>query len=231
MPLELHWPQIALRLAMAFVAAAAIGINRGEYGRPAGLRTCLLVCLAAALAMIMANLLLATTGKTATSFVQVDPMRLPLGILSGIGFIGGGAILRRGDRVLGVTTAATLWFVTVLGLCFGAGMITLGCVGLALGMIVLWLLRWVDARMHRERHANLILVCTSTDPSDEEIRGSLGAERFGVESWAVTYADHGKRRRIQCDVRWRAKQDDTRVPGFIAKFAQHAGVMRVRWEP
>ncbi len=48
-------------------------------------------------------------------------MRLPLGILSGIGFIGGGAILQRGDLVMGVTTAATLWFVTVMGLCFGAG--------------------------------------------------------------------------------------------------------------
>ena len=71
--------------------------------------------------MIQTNLLLATAGKSADSFVVLDLMRLPLGILTGMGFIGGGAILRRDGFVLGVTTAATLWFVTVIGLCFGAG--------------------------------------------------------------------------------------------------------------
>jgi putative Mg2+ transporter-C (MgtC) family protein len=80
-----------------------------------------LVCLAAAIAMIQTNLLLAVKGRTADSFVMLDLMRLPLGILTGMGFIGGGAILRRESLVLGVTTAATLWFVTVIGLCFGVG--------------------------------------------------------------------------------------------------------------
>src|SRR5258708_5241154 len=101
----LGWHEIALRLALTLVAGGLIGINRGERGRPAGLRTTLLVCLAASVAMIEANVLLATVGKASDSFVVLDPMRLPLGVLSGIGFIGGGAILRRDDLVLGVTTA------------------------------------------------------------------------------------------------------------------------------
>jgi putative Mg2+ transporter-C (MgtC) family protein len=120
MPLTLTWQEIALRLALSIVAGGLIGLDRGEHGRPAGLRTTLLVCLAAAVAMVQANLLLVTIGKTADSFVTLDLMRLPLGILTGMGFIGGGAILRRDSLVLGVTTAATLWFVTVIGLCFGA---------------------------------------------------------------------------------------------------------------
>ena len=64
--------------------------------------------------------------------IRTDLMRLPLGILSGMGFIGAGAILRKGEMVLGVTTAATLWMVTMLGLCFGAGKILLGTAGLGL---------------------------------------------------------------------------------------------------
>lgn len=74
----------------------------------------------------MANILLPVDGKTATSFGTMDLMRLPLGILTGVGFIGGGAILRRGDLVTGVTTAATLWVVTVIGLCFSGGQLGLG---------------------------------------------------------------------------------------------------------
>jgi putative Mg2+ transporter-C (MgtC) family protein len=99
MPLTLGWREIALRLALSLIAGVLIGLDRGERGRPAGLRTTLLVCLAASVAMIQANLLLGTSGKPANSFVTLDLMRLPLGILTGMGFIGGGR-----------SCDATVWF-------------------------------------------------------------------------------------------------------------------------
>ena len=136
MPIVVTWPDITLRLTLAIVAGGLIGLNRGEHGHPAGLRTTLLVCLAACLSMIQTNILIASAGRPADSFVMMDVMRLPLGILSGMGFIGGGVILKRENLVLGVTTAATLWFVTVLGLCFGGGQIALGIVASLIGMIV-----------------------------------------------------------------------------------------------
>jgi putative Mg2+ transporter-C (MgtC) family protein len=89
--------------------------DRGEHGRAAGLRTTLLLSLAACVAMLQGNALMYIVGKTPDSFVVLDLMRLPPGILSGVGFIGAGAILRRDNLVIGVTTAATMWFVTVLG--------------------------------------------------------------------------------------------------------------------
>lgn len=114
MPLYIGWGDIAVRLALSVFAGALVGINRGERGRRAGLRTTILVCVASSLAMIQANLLLPTVGKPPTSFITMDLMRFPLGILSGIGFIGAGAIVHRGDLVEGVTTAATIWYVTVM---------------------------------------------------------------------------------------------------------------------
>ena len=144
MSTHLDWPEITLRLALTVVAGTLIGLDRGRHGRPVGLRTTLLVCLAAALSMIQANLLLPTAGKPADSFVTLDLMRLPLGILTGMGFIGAGAILKRGELVLGITTAATLWFVTVLGLCFGGGEWVLGGAALAIGMVVLKGLKRVE---------------------------------------------------------------------------------------
>jgi uncharacterized membrane protein YhiD involved in acid resistance len=92
---------------LSVVAGALIGANRERRRHPAGLRTTTLVSLAAAVAMIQANLLLPQAGKTADSFSVMDILRFPLGILSGIGFIGAGAILKKGDSVQGVTTAAT----------------------------------------------------------------------------------------------------------------------------
>lgn len=119
MMVTLHWSDVVLRLVATLAAGIAFGLNRDEHGRPAGLRTTTLVCLAACLSMLQVNWLLDTTGKKSGSFVTLDLMRLPLGVLSGMGFIGGGAILRRENMVLGVTTAATLWIVTIIGLCFG----------------------------------------------------------------------------------------------------------------
>jgi putative Mg2+ transporter-C (MgtC) family protein len=113
MPLHIGWSDVALRLALTVVAGLLIGYNRTEHGKAAGLRTTLLVCLAASLAMIQVNLLLPMAGRASDSFVTNDLMRLPLGILTGVGFIGGGAILRRDNIISGVTTAATLWYVTV----------------------------------------------------------------------------------------------------------------------
>src|SRR5579885_3252917 len=152
---ELEWPAIALRLALTVLASAAIGLNRGEQDRPVGLRTTMLVALAAAIAMIEVNALLPLAGRTSDSFVMLDLMRLPLGILSGMGFIGAGAILRRGSMVMGVTTAATLWYVTVMGLCFGGGQLALGLAMLVLGIIVLWTLKWFEERLKQDCHGVL----------------------------------------------------------------------------
>ena len=82
-------------------------------------------------------------------------MRLPLGILSGMGFIGGGVILKRENLVLGVTTAATLWFVTVLGLCFGGGQLALGSIALVIGFIVLRFLKTIELKIKTVRRGTL----------------------------------------------------------------------------
>jgi putative Mg2+ transporter-C (MgtC) family protein len=121
MPLELTWTDIVIRLALTMLASGVIGLNRGARGHAAGFRTTILVGLAASVAMIQTNILLPLSGKTPEAFSVMDLMRLPLGILTGVGFIGGRTIVKKGDLVVGVTTAATLWLVTVIGLCIGGG--------------------------------------------------------------------------------------------------------------
>jgi putative Mg2+ transporter-C (MgtC) family protein len=142
MSLELSWTNVAVRLVLTVLVGIVIGYDRSAHGKAAGMRTTVLVCLAASVAMIQANLLLSMAGRPTGSFVMNDLMRLPLGILTGMGFIGGGAILRRGSLVIGVTTAATLWLVTVIGLCIGGGQLELGLAATVLGLFALRVLRW-----------------------------------------------------------------------------------------
>jgi putative Mg2+ transporter-C (MgtC) family protein len=157
LPLQPAWHDIAIRLALTMLAAGIIGFDREARGHAAGFRTTILLGLAASVAMIQTNLLLPITGKTPQSFAVMDLMRLPLGILTGVGFIGGGAILRRGDLVTGVTTAATLWLVTVIGLCFGGGQLILGITATALAVLTLWTLKRLDTSISRKHRARLVV--------------------------------------------------------------------------
>lgn len=230
MDTQLEWYEIALRLALTVAAGAVIGFNRGEHGRAAGLRTTMLVCLAASVSMIQANLLLATAGKRPDSFVMLDLMRLPLGILTGMGFIGGGAILRRGDAVLGVTTAATLWFVTVLGLCLGGGQHLLGLAALVLGMLVLSSLKHWEKHMLQIHRGVLTVSSTLDRPTDDELRSAITGQGFSIASMEVGFDKPDERRTLRCELHWRSRMSNpTRVP--VKEWADLPGVVKLRWTP
>jgi putative Mg2+ transporter-C (MgtC) family protein len=231
MPLSLSWQEITLRLAFAFLAGALIGFNRTEHGRPAGLRTTILVCLAACVAMLQVNLLLPLAGRHPDSFVMNDLMRFPLGILTGMGFIGGGAILRKGDLVLGVTTAATLWFVTVIGLCIGGGQIALGIAATVLGFLVLWILRWIEDFLPRDQIGTLVVTSETKSLTEEELRARLAAEHYKIISAAKIYADHAMQRELRFEVKRRSRDTEPRPPQFLESLAGRDGVLRLEWTP
>ena len=228
MPLTLQWPDVWLRLALAVLAGVLIGLNRGESGKVAGLRTTLLVCLAACLAMLQVNALLAQSGKTPESFVNMDLMRLPLGILSGVGFIGAGAILRKDGLVKGVTTAATLWFVTVVGLLFGGGQLGLGLIGLALGIVVLWFLKAVEARIPRENQADLRITYERGGFSRDALAEAMRASGCTLASVAGSVKGTEGLIEERFKVRWHGAPDAAKVPAFNES-AMAAGAMESEW--
>ena len=232
MPLHPTWQDLALRLTLAVAAGAVIGFNREERSQAAGLRTTVLVCVAACLAMILANLLLPTDGKDASKFAQIDVLRLPLGILSGIGFIGAGAIVRRGDVVGGVATAATIWFMTVVGLCFGAGALFLGGAATALGFLLLWGLREADLRMPRKFRAVLSVRAERAGLAEADLRRTIEESGHRIIFWAVTYEEGARRYEARTELEWRGHEVDRgRQPPFVAALALSPAVQRAQWEP
>lgn len=228
---HLEWTDILLRIALAMVASALIGLNRSEHGHAAGLRTTMLVCLAATVAMIQANLLLETFDEAPASYVRMDVMRLALGILSGIGFIGAGAILRRGGLMLGVTTAATLWFVTVMGLCFGGGQLGLGGAACAAAVVVLGVLKPLDRRIRHERRSRLTIVTEPGGPAPEVVRREFSAAGYRISSEAIAWEPRATRRTCKWEVHRPEVMDQPPPAELLERFARANGTIELRWEP
>jgi putative Mg2+ transporter-C (MgtC) family protein len=230
MTTSLSWGDIALRLALTVLVGVLIGYNRTEQGKAAGMRTVLLVCLAASVAMIQVNLLLPMAGRPAGSFVMNDLMRLPLGILTGVGFIGGGAILRRDNLVVGVTTAATLWLVTVIGLCIGGGQIVLGLAATALGMFALWGMSWIEHNLKSEHRARLTLDLEANGPSEGDIRKKLREAGQSVVASRLLLDRPGKQRRLAFELREMRRHPHERAPAFVDELGKVPGVARLQWQ-
>ena len=227
---EVTWGEIALRLLLTALGAAIIGFERESTNRPAGLRTTLLVGLAACVAMIQTNLLLAMRGKAADSFVVLDLMRLPLGILSGMGFIGAGAILRKNNLVIGVTTAATLWFVTVMGLCFGGGQTSLGLTAAALGIVVLRGLKWIEARHQQHQRGSLSVMMPSVKAAEAKIISVLHKYRCSAVHWSLSIVAERKLQRVTCDVHWLGASDEERIPSFLLELSEDPEILEMDWK-
>jgi putative Mg2+ transporter-C (MgtC) family protein len=227
MPLNVTAADLLIRLTSALLAGALLGLERGESGKAAGLRTTIIVCLAATIAMLQVNYLLPMAGKESDSFVTNDLMRLPLGILTGMGFIGAGAILRRGNVVSGITTAATLWYVTVIGLCFGGGQVLLGWVATALGAAVLWGLKSVERLLAAESRAVLTVIVDENGPEEADIRNRISKDTRRVSNSSLLI--ESRRRRYVFDVTQEPRPTDASIPPQIKALASEDGVRQIIW--
>ena len=138
---------VLFRLLLSVVLAAAIGTERQIHRRNAGLRTHILVGLGSCLIMLTSLYVFAIYKETA----NVDPARIAAGVITGIGFLGAGTILRERESIRGLTTAASLWVVAAIGLATGVGFYSAAVFTTILGLLVLFALRYTEsAKFARE---------------------------------------------------------------------------------
>jgi putative Mg2+ transporter-C (MgtC) family protein len=148
---ELTWHEEALRLGLAALLGGIIGIEREFREREAGLRTHMLVAVGAALFTVVSAFgFRDVLGSGSGAFVRLDPSRIAAQIVSGIGFLGAGAIIRQGLSIRGLTTAATLWAVAAIGMAAGAGSYAAAVITTLLVLFMLWPLRYVGKLLDRD---------------------------------------------------------------------------------
>ena len=146
--------EITFRLIAALAAGGLIGLERSHRGRPAGFRTHALVCLASSLLMLVTVYETHWFPSTSATRVILDPTRMAQGIMTGIGFVGAGAIIKEGFTVRGLTTAASIWVTAAIGILTGIGFYFAVVVGTLLSLGTLSLFRWIEARLPTETYAN-----------------------------------------------------------------------------
>ena len=179
---------IILRMACAMLVGVVIGTEREFTHRPAGMRTHMLVSLGACAVMITSQMLFA---QYRVYGATPDPARLSAQVITGIGFLGAGTILKEGPTIKGLTTAASIWAVACLGIAIGAGYYAVGLVGAACMMITLTVFEWLQELLLRNNYAlyNFSATCTDIAYVLDLIR-RLAAEADGiVTSTEVEEAD------------------------------------------
>jgi putative Mg2+ transporter-C (MgtC) family protein len=150
--------EIVFRLFAALLAGGLIGLERSHRGRPAGFRTHALVCLASGLLMLVTVYETHWVAKAAGGTnIVIDPTRMAQGIMTGIGFLGAGAIIKEGFSVRGLTTAASIWITAAIGVLIGVGFYSAAMIGTALALGTLSLFRWAEARLPTESYANFMV--------------------------------------------------------------------------
>lgn len=179
---------LLLRVLVGTMLGATIGYERRLHRRPAGLRTHLLVSLAASTFMVVSTHFVYFQHYQRDDLVALDPSRIAASVVTGVGFLGGGAILRTGASVQGLTTAAGLWLCAAIGLSAGAGMYVVSVFSTVLGVVALTLLRQLEHKEDDRVTRRVSLTLAEPAPAWPEIVGALRARRI-----AITPGDYERR--------------------------------------
>jgi putative Mg2+ transporter-C (MgtC) family protein len=185
-----------LRLLAALGAGTLIGYERSFHGRPAGLRTHVLVCLASATLMLVTvfeDQWVRMAGES-----RLDPTRMAQGIMTGIGFLGAGVIVKEGLNVRGLTTAASIWITASIGVLAGVGLYLPMSFAVVLTLIVLGVFRWIEKRVPTQAYYHFDVKYTREGTfSEENMRGLLGKLGFTVANFSYRLDGVGTLRHLR----------------------------------
>jgi putative Mg2+ transporter-C (MgtC) family protein len=227
---QMTFVSIALNLGAAWLAGAAIGMERSFHGRPAGFRTHALVCLASATLMIVFQYQQYWIGDVLPETIRTDPTRMAQGIMTGIGFLGAGVIFKEGFTVRGLTTAASIWTTAAIGILFGIGLFGPSVLATLITLGTLSLFRWLENRMPTQVYAqHLIRFPVNQTMSEAELLAVLNSFGFVVSNMSYRLEEAGKVFEYRMMLMTHEKQNLERL---AAELRAREGILEFRiWPP
>jgi putative Mg2+ transporter-C (MgtC) family protein len=172
---------IALRLVVSLVVGGLIGLERSYHGRPAGFRTHSLVCLSTSLLMLVTVYETRWFPNVTQGRISLDPTRMAQGIMTGIGFLGAGTIIRDGLSVRGLTTAASIWITAAIGILVGIGFYFPALMSTVLTLGTLSVFRWIENQIPSQFYAQFVVrFARDKAMPEEEMRQLLTNYGFTV---------------------------------------------------
>ena len=143
-----------LRLSLALGAGGLVGLERSYHGRPAGFREHTLVCISSCMLMLLADYHVLHFGSATHPETFIDPTRMAQGIMTGIGFLGAGAIVKEGFAIRGLTTAASIWMIAAIGIMIGMGFFVAAGAATFATFNINYVFRLIESRMRSEFYAH-----------------------------------------------------------------------------
>ncbi len=208
--------EYVMRLVIALLIGGAIGLEREFKGKPAGMRTNMLICVGSCLIMILSIEIARSAARIA------DPGRIAAQVVTGIGFLGAGTIIRSRFHIVGLTTAATIWVLSALGLAIGAGYILLSAIVAFLITVTLVFIGYIEARVATKRSYHVVQITLERGEGIIREVMALFAER-GLSSEALEIVRSGDTWRATFE--YAASSDTHRE--FIEKLSASPGVRGV----
>jgi putative Mg2+ transporter-C (MgtC) family protein len=199
-----YYMVVVVRLILACFLGGLIGYERESTNRPAGFRTHILVCVGAALIMIAAE----NISQKYAGVTNIDPTRLGAQVISGIGFFGAGTIIREGVNVRGLTTAASLWTVSCVGIAAGAGFYSGAVIATAIIYITLMLLKRTEKRIAKKNRLSLFRIRTGNMPGQISTIGCIFS-KYNVTIKNIEFLNDAEEKEIHIKY-------FVRVPGSVS---------------
>lgn len=181
--------ELTIRLVLSLVLGGIIGLERETTNKPAGFRTHILVCMGSAVIMLTSIFIFSQfQGKT-----NVDPTRIPAQVVSGIGFLGAGTIIREGASVKGLTTAASLWAVSAIGLAIGAGFYYGATLATFMMLLTLVTFNKLDQLILKKRFLQMLFVVIDDSPGQlGKIGSCLGEMNISIRNIKMESLDENR---------------------------------------
>ena len=216
--------QIIIRLILAFILAGLIGLEREVHGRAAGLRTHILVCLGSALIMLTSMHLFHLYRDVTT----IDPARIAAGVITGIGFLGAGTILRSRASVRGLTTAASLWAVAGIGLAIGSGFYLGAYLTSALVLFVLFFLTKLERVLVRKDWYKILAVETKGHAQQlGDIRSVLADYKVEIRDFEIKKKPESDNVVVELNLKLITDRQDDQI---LTDIIQVKGIEKAGWQ-
>ena len=217
-----------LPLLLAFLLGGAIGLEREWHGRPAGLRTHILVCMCSTMLILVSRSAgLSVDEDSLVSRVVFDPNRMGAGIVTGIGFLGAATVLRSGEFLRGLTTAACIWFVAGLGIVLGTERYALGAVATVLVLFVLVGINRLNHLIPTVLYRRLIVQADGA--GSQELVATIRAELERRSMRVIDIASGHFEDRCEL-VFYLSMKQGHQAPALTAHIQGLAGVQQARWK-
>jgi putative Mg2+ transporter-C (MgtC) family protein len=225
---ELSSLEVILRVGLAAGLGGAIGLERELRDREAGLRTHMLVSVGAALFTMVSAYAWTDWRFSTEGGLVFDPTRIAAQIVTGIGFLGAGAIIRQGLSVRGLTTAATLWVVAAIGMAAGVGYYEAALVTTALVLVSLWPLRILAFRLSARTRPEEGRLAVDLPAGASAVSVLQAVEEAGADVTALEFEEEGERRRVDLRVRLGSGRTAAELIDALTKAENVRGA---RWNP